>query len=202
MKLSNGKASIQQAAGTRLVRNSLLAVAALGLLLGIWLLVGQQSRFKVVSYGPGVTRASARCSFGTNHVFFVGTLWDKLVGPLEATLNPRAKRALEFGTEAPATMLWISYVHPENGYPVGFAKGRVTAGAPLPAVFRPPTLRAQWVTAAGDTNDLVQRTCGRHYPQNLCYSAWIIPGRIEDQSGGRIRLEFTNGVEVAVFRLR
>lgn len=146
----------------------------------------------IVSSDPNIQVSSVVCTFGTNHVYYHGDTWDKIMDPLITRLNDTNAYRLRCNTDDQSTVIWVRFVHPDYGI--------------IPAQTPPRGHPMRFHAKLTDTNGVVTplqsvNASMQHYRRRFYVTGWAVPGKLETHQGSVIRIESTNGAEAVTLRV-
>ena len=148
-----------------------------------------QMSLAIVSSNPKV-QVSTVCTFGTNHVYFTGTIGNRILDPLETRLSDTNANRLRCNFDTPSTVIWARFVDADYG-------------------IRPPRLvgpPVRFQARLTDTNSgvtMIPAVNARYqdYQRKFYVTGWVVRGALEAHRGSLIRIESTNGTEAVTLRV-
>jgi hypothetical protein len=164
---------------------SISAVASVVSVLLLFILDTRQDRLSVMSADPGISIASIMYTLGTNHVYYYGDAFDRILD----TAITRCK------TSESNTVIWLRFEHPDYGI-----IPPMTPGAPRRplAPFRAELIETNGTRAAlRPMNPRLQSFRGK-----FLIMAWEVPGTLDSHSGSRIDICATNGTGSATLQIQ
>ena len=171
----------------------------------LWFLFGHQRSdpFVIVSSDPKF-EISARCTFGTNHIYYYGDLVDRMFDPAIKLLSRDGNQypyRLRHETTNPGTMVWVRCDHPDDGrWPTTVMA--TPMGPVRTPVGRPSRFLGHWTDESGIKTLLEQKNFLHHYKGGYFVGSWLLPGSLESHRGSVLRIESTNGAEIVTLRGR
>ena len=175
----------------------LLILVALSVIC-IVLLIGASPRFMIV--GPDTNFAVyAKCTFGTNHVYFYG----------DASLDPLIKRwtdtnayRLRYTCQQPKTVIWLQLLQRDGG---DASRLKSTDSVQIPEGGW-THLRARLISTAG-TETLLATTHCSHYLTPTATSrghveGWLLEGALKNHRGSVVQIESPDGRTMASLKIR
>ncbi len=138
----------------------------------------------VLSSEPGRQVKLVACTFGTNHLYYFGGAWDRLVDPILIRLVGPTVFRLPCATETPSTVVWVRFGSPEFRFQTNYSE-----------MFR---------AEIEDTNGVVSvlKAGSRMMFANDQYIiGWPLSGELASHRGDVIRVRSTNGNGAATFRV-
>jgi hypothetical protein len=142
---------------------------------------------------------SAKCTFGTNHVYYYGDSVDRILDPAIRRWSDTNAYRIRLYSDQPSTVIWVRLDHPDYAKPPPLV---VTAIGPvrMPSGGQ-PQWRARLINGVGSETVLERKGSLQHYKGGYYVGGWLLPGSLEDHRGSVLHIESTNGMEVVTFRL-
>lgn len=154
-------------------------------------LLSPSNRLVIVSSNANF-KISAKCTFGTDHVYFYGYDLDNFLDPAIKRWTDTNAYRLRYHSDQESTVVWVSLIQGDDAKP--------SSRMPLGGYSQ---LRARLINEAGKETVLARK--GKHYrPQSTggyYIEGWSLPGSLEDHRGSVLHIESPDGISIVIFRV-